>query len=547
MWTVDCGVWTPPHSAVLDSATSFGFSFLSLFVCLFAFLWALPPPSKAYSSRMDTFSPIGLHVLVVDDDPLCLLALERMLKQCSYKDVLRDSEEAVDLVLSDVYMPDVDGFKLLEIIGLELDLPVIMMSANGDTGVVMKGITHGACDYLIKPVRIEELRNVWQHVVRRKGTDSPTNSGPSCGDNNEVSSLCGSTENLSKKRKEVSVMGENMHNIEDVSNLKRARVNWTPDLHQRFVNAVNQLGVDKSAPKKVLDVMSVKGLTRENVASHLQKYRLYLKRLSGVTPEPCPIASFQASKGGQSGGTMRIMPGGKSSSLTSATKGLSLCRSSLGAQSLDVKAMNLPQFKAANDQKQRQMNANRAQVLQALGFVESHPDRNASFDMHAYVPKNHLLSSLSMPSENALSASQPRQQYDNEVGLKPFSAQVEGFVSNWNIKPTTSRVCAAASSMQVHGNYNTINSENKRDDCSNLEMQTSDNIDIRIADMFCYTPMEGFVFLTTRVYILKVLKDEEGQLQVTKVVPRHLELLQQGFGFEGVLFTKFAAPTLCLR
>ena len=32
----------------------------------------------------------------------------------------------------------------------------------------MKGITHGACDYLLKPVRLEELRNIWQHVVRRK-------------------------------------------------------------------------------------------------------------------------------------------------------------------------------------------------------------------------------------------------------------------------------------------------------------------------------------------------------------------------------------------
>jgi len=39
---------------------------------------------------------------------------------------------------------------------------------NGETKTVMKGITHGACDYLLKPVRLEELRNIWQHVVRRK-------------------------------------------------------------------------------------------------------------------------------------------------------------------------------------------------------------------------------------------------------------------------------------------------------------------------------------------------------------------------------------------
>ena len=34
--------------------------------------------------------------------------------------------------------------------------------------MVLQGVTHGAVDFLIKPVRQEELRNVWQHVVRRK-------------------------------------------------------------------------------------------------------------------------------------------------------------------------------------------------------------------------------------------------------------------------------------------------------------------------------------------------------------------------------------------
>lgn len=43
-----------------------------------------------------------------------------------------------------------------------------VMSSVGDTNVVLRGVTHGAVDFLIKPVRIEELRNVWQHVVRRR-------------------------------------------------------------------------------------------------------------------------------------------------------------------------------------------------------------------------------------------------------------------------------------------------------------------------------------------------------------------------------------------
>lgn len=40
-------------------------------------------------------------------------------------------------------------------------------------------------------------------------------------------------------------------------------------------------GIKNAVPKTILQLMNVEGMTRENVASHLQKYRLYLKRLAG--------------------------------------------------------------------------------------------------------------------------------------------------------------------------------------------------------------------------------------------------------------------------
>ena len=46
--------------------------------------------------------------------------------------------------------------------------PPSVMSSNGETNTVLRGVTHGAVDFLIKPVRLEELRNMWQHVVRRR-------------------------------------------------------------------------------------------------------------------------------------------------------------------------------------------------------------------------------------------------------------------------------------------------------------------------------------------------------------------------------------------
>jgi len=59
---------------------------------------------------------------------------------------------------------------------------------------------------------------------------------------------------------------------------KRSKLVWTPQLHEQFVEAVQKLGVNTAVPKAIMKMMNVDGLTRENVASHLQKYRLALKR-----------------------------------------------------------------------------------------------------------------------------------------------------------------------------------------------------------------------------------------------------------------------------
>ncbi|XP_057959481.1 two-component response regulator ARR12-like [Malania oleifera] len=254
--------------------------------------------------------PVGMRVLAVDDDTTCLMLLDALLRRCQYHvtttsqaimalKLLRENKNKFDLVISDVHMPDMDGFKLLELVGLEMDLPVIMLSANGDTKLVMKGITHGACDYLLKPVRIEELKNIWQHVVRRRKFDSrdqnnsevhnkPYNAtgeavpGSTCTENSDSK--------FNKRRKDLNEdeneeRDENEHDNEDPSMQKKPRVVWSVELHRKFVAAVNQLGIDKAVPKKILDLMNVEKLTRENVASHLQKYRLYLKRISCVASQ----------------------------------------------------------------------------------------------------------------------------------------------------------------------------------------------------------------------------------------------------------------------
>nr|GEV57352.1 myb family transcription factor EFM [Tanacetum cinerariifolium] len=65
---------------------------------------------------------------------------------------------------------------------------------------------------------------------------------------------------------------------------RKTRRCWSPDLHRRFVNALQMLGGSQVAtPKQIRELMKVDGLTNDEVKSHLQKYRLHTRR-----PSPSP-------------------------------------------------------------------------------------------------------------------------------------------------------------------------------------------------------------------------------------------------------------------
>lgn len=59
---------------------------------------------------------------------------------------------------------------------------------------------------------------------------------------------------------------------------KRSRLNWSPKLHASFLAAVQKLGIEHAVPTAIIKEMKAEGLSRENVASHLQKYRSMLKK-----------------------------------------------------------------------------------------------------------------------------------------------------------------------------------------------------------------------------------------------------------------------------
>lgn len=129
-----------------------------------------------------------------------------------------------------------------------------MLSGNGDPKLVMKGITHGACDYLVKPVRIEELRNIWQHVIRKKKTEPKNqNSSADQGNGNQSSgegngSQADRNGKCNRKRKDEEDFSEDNENEnDDPATSKKPRVVWSIELHRKFVAAVNQLGLESNS------------------------------------------------------------------------------------------------------------------------------------------------------------------------------------------------------------------------------------------------------------------------------------------------------------
>ncbi|XP_044956343.1 two-component response regulator ORR24-like [Hordeum vulgare subsp. vulgare] len=228
--------------------------------------------------------PEGLRVLAVDNDCVCLMELDALLRRCKYNPtivmdaktalkMLRAGKEKFDLVITDVSMPDMDGFKLLEIIGLEMDLPVIMLSADSDKKSVMKGINHGACDYLVKPVHTNELKNIWQHVESRRYSEAISHVS---GDDDDQ----GVQPGTAAKSIDGDDTDENRESTHTCTTQKKLRVAWTIELHKKFIEAINQIGLDRASPKKILELMNVGHLTRHHISSHLQKYKLYLKRVN---------------------------------------------------------------------------------------------------------------------------------------------------------------------------------------------------------------------------------------------------------------------------
>ncbi|KAL8241110.1 hypothetical protein R6Q59_014465 [Mikania micrantha] len=141
--------------------------------------------------QWERFLPLrSLKVLLVEDDDSTRHVVSALLRNCSYEvtavangleawKVLIDLNKQIDLVLTEVVMPYLSGIGLLsKIMNLvpRKNIPVIMMSSDDSMGIVFNCLSKGAVDFLVKPIRKNELKNLWQHVWRKCQSSSGSES-----------------------------------------------------------------------------------------------------------------------------------------------------------------------------------------------------------------------------------------------------------------------------------------------------------------------------------------------------------------------------------
>ncbi|KAG6784926.1 hypothetical protein POTOM_010640 [Populus tomentosa] len=133
--------------------------------------------------RWEKFLPkMVLRVLLVEADDSTRQIIVALLRKCGYRvsavpdglmawETLKERPDSIDLILTEVELPLISGYAFLALV-MEHDvcknIPVIMMSSHDSISVVLKCMLKGAADFLVKPVRKNELRNLWQHVWRRQ-------------------------------------------------------------------------------------------------------------------------------------------------------------------------------------------------------------------------------------------------------------------------------------------------------------------------------------------------------------------------------------------
>lgn len=136
---------------------------------------------ETIQQRLDALADNRQAIMIVDDEPDALLATQRALEADGYNVIVaRSGPEALekmgetvpDAIILDVMMPEIDGFEVCRLLKKNdrlKHIPVIMLTAKGQTDDKVEGIELGADDYITKPFELRELKARIKMVLRRAG------------------------------------------------------------------------------------------------------------------------------------------------------------------------------------------------------------------------------------------------------------------------------------------------------------------------------------------------------------------------------------------
>lgn len=122
------------------------------------------------------------HILVVDDDTRLRSLLQRFLRESGfYTSTAKSASDArhlmeqykFDLLIMDIMMPEESGLEFLAKLRRENNIPVIMLTAMGETEDRICGLESGADDYLPKPFEPKELVLRIKSILRRAPAEKP--------------------------------------------------------------------------------------------------------------------------------------------------------------------------------------------------------------------------------------------------------------------------------------------------------------------------------------------------------------------------------------
>ncbi len=120
-------------------------------------------------------------ILIIEDEPTLARLLSYNLKQDGYDVHIKDHgseglQEAItnryDLIILDIMLPGMDGFEVLtKLRQKQNDTPVMILTARNEEEEVVKGLKHGADDYMTKPFGVAELLARVSNLLRRSKGD----------------------------------------------------------------------------------------------------------------------------------------------------------------------------------------------------------------------------------------------------------------------------------------------------------------------------------------------------------------------------------------